>query len=96
MSNIERLLTELTPLPLDIIRFCVKPYLKRERQWKNAFAHVLDDIDTFGYYRRNNGGNISAYWIVPIFNNKTTRYYHYLCAREHEKQEMNRLGRIEY
>ena len=48
MTTIERMLTEFTPLPLDIIRYCIQPYMIRHRQWENTFAHVIESINFFG------------------------------------------------
>ena len=43
-----KLLTELTTLPIDIINYCVQPYLTRPRQWQNTFAHTLESINWLG------------------------------------------------
>jgi len=50
MTTIERMMTEFTPLPLDVIQYCVQPYLTRPAQYHNTFAHVIDSINRLGEY----------------------------------------------
>lgn len=89
--SIEHLLTEHTTLPIDIIKYCIQPYLRRPRQWENTFAHVLDEVYTIGFWC---GGerNITRKDIKWMSTFRDKR----LLGEVHQRVQIAKFGNIEY
>jgi hypothetical protein len=53
VSKFEKVLLESTPLPLEIIRWCITPYLAiYEKRWHNKFKECLWDIHASRCFRQ--------------------------------------------
>ena len=49
--TIEQQLLDYTPLPLDIIRFCVEPYIIPDQAyWRQEFDHVIKSIKKYNIH----------------------------------------------